>query len=374
MTKSDVVVVGGGIMGCASALALSERGVGCLVLERSVPGAEASSAAAGILGAQVEAHGDGVVARLGLASRSAWEGWAKALVDRTGIDVGYRHVGVGKIALEAGGMRALEDQYGWQAAAGLSFERLDGGGARAKEPALCAGATGALWFADDGVVDPPTLLKALRIAAERAGARFQTGSVVRRIVTEGARARGVELDDGSVIEAGHVVLAAGSWSSLVDGSSLGREAVRPARGQIVELVTTMPPIHSVLFGPRCYLVPRVDGRVLIGSTLELVGFRPGVTAGAVRDLLTAALELVPGLASAAVGRAWSSFRPMTPDRVPLLGTTPIAGLLLATGHFRNGILHAPITGEIVAALVTGTTPPVDISPFSATRLPTDPRP
>jgi glycine oxidase len=143
--------------------------------------------------------------------------------------------------------------------------------------------------------------------------------------------------------------------------------VRPSRGQIVELVTESPVIRGIVYGPGCYLSPRDDGRVLVGSTLEFVDFRPGVTAGAVQALLAAAIRLVPALVEANVSRTWSCFRPATPDELPLLGGTAIEGLYVASGHFRNGIVLTPITAEILAAVIAGERPPMDIAPFSPTR-------
>jgi glycine oxidase len=360
----DVLVIGGGVMGCASALALTKKGLRVRVLERSVPGAEASSAAAGIVGAQVEAHADGPMTRLCVASRALYPAWSDEIRAATGIDVGLRRSGVMRVALDDGELRVITEETAWQAGAGLTIEALDGSAARAREPALAEEVRGAIRFPDDARIDPPLLLRGLRIAAELAGARFQSGAYVRRIAAEGGRVRGVSLEDGSELRAGHVVLAAGSWSGLVEGSSLPADAVRPARGQIVELTTAMPALRGVIFGPGCYLSPRDDGRLLVGSTLEFVGFRPGVTAGAVRDLLTAAIRLVPRLADASVSRTWSSFRPYTRDELPLLGQTSLGGLVLATGHYRNGILLAPITGAIVAALVAGEPLPAEATPFA----------
>jgi glycine oxidase len=364
---SQVLIIGGGVMGCASALELAKLGVAVEVLERSVPGAEASSAAAGILGAQAEAHHDGPLARLCLASRACWPALAEELRERTRLDIGFRRCGVVHATFSAVDLDAAWDALRWQRDAGLSLERLDAAAARQAEPALAATIAGAVRFADDARVDPPLLLRALRIAAERAGARFRTGSLVRRIAVEAGRARGVWLEEGTLLEAEHVVLAAGSWSGLVAGAPLAADTVKPARGQMVELSTAAPLVEAVIYGPRCYLSPRDDGRVLVGSTLEFVGFTPGVTAAAVRDLLAGAIELVPALGEAAMGRSWSSFRPHTRDELPLVGRSAVDGLLLATGHFRNGILLAPITARIVAALVTGTAPPVDLHAFQHDR-------
>jgi glycine oxidase len=191
----------------------------------------------------------------------------------------------------------------------------------------------------------------MRIAAERAGAVFSSGAMVRRVLLDGSVARGVEIEGGEQLRADHVVIAAGSWSNLVPGVPVAADAVRPARGQIIELFAKMPPLRGSVFGKRAYLAPRDDGRVMVGSTLEFVGFERAVTAGAVRDLLAGAIDLVPSLAHAEVTRTWSQFRPYTKNQLPLIGPSSVAGLLLATGHFRNGILLGPV-GRI-ADLVTG---------------------
>ena len=175
------------------------------------------------------------------------------------------------------------------------------------------------------------------------------------------------LDDGKELRAPNVVVAAGSWTSLIDGLGLPAGRVIPARGQIVELELPTPPLSHVVFGPGAYLVPRDDGRVLVGSTLEFVGYEREVTAGAVRDLLVHATALVPSLERASVRATWSNFRPYTKDHLPLLGRTPIGGLFLSTGHYRNGILLAPISAEIVRAAVLGQRPPVALAAFSPER-------
>ncbi|HEY3592768.1 MAG TPA: glycine oxidase ThiO [Polyangiaceae bacterium] len=360
-TTPDVLLIGGGVMGCASALALAESGLRVVVLERSVPGAEASSAAAGILGAQAEAHEPGPFFELARLSLDRYPSWAERLGRATGIDVGYRACGALRVAFADADAAAIERGVAWQREVGLAVERLDTAALALLEPALAA--RGAVLFAGDGRIDPPLLLRALQIAARAAGAQFQTGAYVRAIDVEKGAVRGVSLEDGSRLSCENVVLAAGSWSTLVGGVPLSAGAVRPARGQIVELETPSPPLGRVVFGPRCYLVPRDDGRILIGSTLEFVGYRREVTARAVRDLLDAAIELVPSLADAAIGRMWSSFRPYT-GGLPFLGPTEVRGLVLATGHHRNGILLAPITAEIVRGAVRGEKSPIDLLPFA----------
>lgn len=365
--KTSVVIVGGGVMGCAAAYELSRLGVAVTVLERSVPGAEASSAAAGILGAQVEAHGAGPLMELGLLSRALYPALVKELEQASGISIGYRKCGVVKVAYEARTVTQLGRELAWQGKAKLQLQRLTASALATREPALSRELAGGMWFRDDAVLEPRALLSALRVAAERAGASFRSGSFVKRIALDDGRAAGVELDDGDSVQGSHVVLAAGSWTSLVDAPRSDGPRVVPARGQIVEVKTSVPLLDSVVFGPDCYLVPRADGRLLIGSTLEFVGFRREVTAGAVAKLLGAAIRLLPALAEAELSATWSSFRPYTSDELPLLGPSTTPGLVLMSGHYRNGILLAPISARIVADSVTGKKPPIDLAPFSPER-------
>jgi glycine oxidase len=365
---AQVIVIGGGVMGCASAYALARDGADVTVLERSVPGAEASSAAAGMLGAQVEAHRDDAMFRLCLESRRRFPAWAASLREETGIDVELRPSGILRVAVSPAEHRELTARVAFQVEGGLGARVIDADSLASIEPRLASGLAGGVWFEDDARVDPPSLLRALRIAAERRGAKFVSGATVRRLIVEGQRARGALLDDGRPMHADHVVVAAGSWSSSIEGLALPGAGVRPARGQIVLVRTPVPILSTVVFGSGAYLCPRDDGRVLIGSTLEFVGFRRGVTAGAIERLLRAAIELVPGLEDADFDSAWSSFRPYTEDELPLLGPSGVEGLSLATGHYRNGILLAPITGEIVSALARGAPPPVDLTPFSFRRF------
>jgi glycine oxidase len=362
-----VVIVGGGVMGSACAWKLAEAGARVVVLEKSVPGAEASSAAAGILGAHAEAHGPGPMADLLLASLRRYESWAKALSAQTGIDVELRRCGVLRVAFDRAALLGARRDTAWMQRAARDVETLSAARVRKLEPSL-SDTAGALLFPTDARVDPKLLFRAVHIAAQRAGAAFESGAYVKKVLVDAGTARGVLVEDGTEYSAPVVIVAAGSWSTLVAGTPIGNDAVVPARGQVVELSTPAPPVSHVVMGPRCYLVPRDDGRVLVGATVEFVGYRREVTAGAVRDLLDAALELVPSLEGAILRDAWSSFRPFTPDELPLLGRTGVDGLLLATGHYRNGILLAPITAEILAAIATGRAPPVDVAPFEAARL------
>jgi glycine oxidase len=370
--SAPVVVVGGGVMGCAAAYELARQGLPVTVLERSVPGAEASSAAAGILGAQVEAHHPGPMTELGLASLALYPALVKDLERASGVSLGYRRSGVLKVRYQASEVAQLARELAWQKRQRLPLERLSRAALREREPALAPELAGGLWFEQDATLDPRALLAALRVAAEKAGAKFQSGAFVQSIAEVGGRAVGVELSDGSVVKGDHVVLAAGSWTSLVARRASEAPRVVPARGQIVELKTSVPPLSSIVFGPDCYVVPRADGRVLVGSTLEFVGYKREVTAGAVAKLLAAAIRLVPALAEAELSATWSSFRPYTSDELPLLGPSATPGLILMSGHYRNGILLAPISAKIVAACVTGRKPPVELAPFAPDRATTRP--
>jgi glycine oxidase len=353
-------------MGSGSAWMLARAGAKVVVLERSVPGAEASSAAAGILGAHAEAHRPGPMADLLLAGLGRHADWASELARETGIDVEFRRSGVLSTRPTRKEASRLVKEVAWMRSP-RRVRPVDGGAVRKLEPALAPTAGGVL-FSDDARVDPKRLFRAVHIAAQAAGARFETGAYVERVLVENGRAAGVAVEGGQEYRAPVVVVAAGSWSTLVRGTPLAPRTVIPARGQILELEARAPLLSHVVFGGRCYLVPRDDGRILVGSTLEFVGYRREVTAGGMRDLLDAAIELLPALAESRVSASWSNFRPYTTDELPLLGRTRVPGLLLATGHYRNGILLAPITAEIVASLALGKTPAVDVSPFEAARL------
>lgn len=361
---SDVVVVGGGVMGCLTALRLAQSGLSVTVLERSVPGAEASSAAAGILGPAVEAHhghsgghphpgrrpAQETLLTLGLRSRELHALLATELREEHGIDVGFRRSGVMRVAIHEEERAALSAHAKLVRGRAL-VEVIDGDEARRREAALGPAVLAALELPEEAQLDPPVLLNALAIAAERAGARFVTATV-RGIELDGGRARGVMLD-GGVLSAEHVVVAAGSWTSLVPGLRLDAANVHPVRGQLLATRTRPPVFHRVIFGAGGYVVTRPDGRVLCGSTEERVGFARDVTFAGLASIVALATTLAPSLASAPVQAHWSSFRPGTADDLPLIGPAGPEGLWLASGHYRNGILLAPITAELLRDAILG---------------------
>ncbi|RKH37415.1 glycine oxidase ThiO [Corallococcus sicarius] len=361
MGTSDVLVVGGGVMGCGIALRLRQAGARVTVLERSIPGAEASSAAAGILAPQWESEGPGPFFELCLRSRALYGQFATELRELSGVDIAYRPCGLLRVAFDEADHHHVESTVGWQHGMGLRAVLLDGKGARELEPRLSPEAVGAAHFPDDHQVDNRLLVRALTMAAARVGATFRSG-YVRGIVHEQGRAVGVDLD-GEVLRADAVVLAAGSWSSLVQGSGVAAQAVRPARGQMVQLQTRLPLLERIVTSAKGYLVPRADGRVIAGSTMEHVGYDKQVTAAGLARILDMALQLCPELGSAPVMETWAGFRPWTQDALPYIGAGPVPGLFLATGHFRNGILLTPITAKLVAQAVLGEKPSVDLTPF-----------
>jgi glycine oxidase len=340
-----IAVIGAGVMGCATALALSERGAReVIVLERAVPGAEASSAAAGILGAQIESQTDEI--ELFRRARGRYREWAEQLRGETGIDVGYKQCGALQIARSEADAEALAQKVDAQKRLGLVAELVDGARAREIEPALADGLRCIAHYPEESQVDPPALLRALVAAvSRRKGVTMRSGVTVRGLLVESDRCAGVRLEDGEV-RADATVLAAGSWSSLLAGLPATLPEVKPVRGQIVQLEERPPRVRTIVFGDHGYVVPRGDGRVLCGSTMEHAGFRREVTAAGVMTILAKALALVPSLGEAQLAATWSSFRPHADSR--LVGPSPMPGLFLATGHHRNGILLARETGERVA--------------------------
>jgi len=364
--NADVVVVGAGLQGCGVALRLSQAGRSVVVLERSVPGAEASSAAGGILSPGVEAVEPGPFYDLCARSLERYAAFVDEVEGLSGLWVGFRAGGTLEVALDDRMAQVLAGRAAKLARVGAPVDVLDGDAARRLEPALSAEARGALYFPGEASVDPRLLGRALHLAASQAGARFVPGQV-RRIAFERDRVAGVDHESGR-IAAPAVVLAAGAWSLQVEGNRLPPGSVRPVRGQIAVLDTRPPLLSRVVFSEKGYVVPRPDGRILCGSTMEEAGFEKAVTAGGLLHVLELAVEIAPRLAGAPVVETWSNFRPATPDGEPILGPGPAEGLFYATGHYRNGILLAPITADAVSSAVLGRPPPLDLSPFSAARL------
>ena len=363
---ADCVVIGGGVVGCAVALRLRQAGLGVTLLERGTPGREATWAAAGMLSPQAEADGPGPALDFGLRSRDLYPAFAEEVGGLSGIDVGYRACGVIWLALSDDDEARLGQREAWQRRAGLPLERLGARALHEAEPGLTADLRFGLLFPGDHQVDARRLGEALAAAALRAGVRIVAGRRARRLVVEGGRVAAVAAD-AETIATPHAVLAAGAWSCEIEGAGLPPGAVRPVRGQIVELDPATP-LRRVVFTASGYLVPKPRGRLLAGSTMEEAGFVKEVTVAGVRGILEAASRLVPALGTAPITDLWAGFRPMSVDTKPILGPGPLPGRTYATGHGRKGVLHAPLTAAVVADVGTGAAPRFDLAPFAYTRL------
>jgi glycine oxidase len=350
--QPDVIVIGGGLLGCSVAYRLTKDAARVLVLERSVPGAEASSAAAGILGPTVESFEEALALQLGRRSRELHAELAEELDELFGVDVGFRRCGVIKVAFDAGELEKLEGQASKLRAQGVDCELWSSEELMQEEPASNPEAAGALSIAEDAQVEPKKLLSTVALAAEHEGATFRSGSTVRAIKVEGGRVRGVQLDE-EMLQADRVVVAAGSWTTLVPGVPFDSQTIFPVRGQIVATQSRPPIFRRIVFGAGGYVVTRPDGRILCGSTMERVGFERGTTFGGMAEVIHKATRIAPRLRSAPIEGHWSSFRPGTPDGLPLVGETRIEGLFVASGHYRNGILLAPLTAELIADALAG---------------------
>jgi glycine oxidase len=346
-----VAIVGGGVIGFACAAALAGDGVRVDLIERGEPGGEASSAAAGILGAQLEGRDHAHLLKLLVQARAQYPEWAAQLREESGVDIGYRQNGVIRIARTEQEHQAVSTEVDWQRQQGLSAELLGPQAARDIEPEIAPSTLSAAYFADDAQVDPPSLMRALVRVADRRGVVVHRESA-RWLVREGGRCVGVKTDTEE-LRSDAVVIAAGSWSSLLGGMPSDLPVVRPARGQIVLLEERPERLRTTVAFGNAYAVPRGDGRVVCGSTMEFVGYRSEVTAAGVQAILAAALGAVPALEGAKVARSWSGLRPYVEPHVPLVGASAMPGLFMATGHFRNGILLAKSTADAICESILG---------------------
>ncbi|MEK6300863.1 MAG: glycine oxidase ThiO [Acidobacteriota bacterium] len=363
--NNDVIIAGGGVIGCSIALKLAEAGLGVTLLERGRVGCEASRAAAGMLAAQSETTGAGPFSDLCLQSRSMYREFAAHLTEASGIDIEYNDQGLLFVMLD--GEEAATRWVSAQTEAGTELERLSPSAVRDFEPAVTESATGAIFIPGDHQVENRRLMDALEVAIRRAGVQLVEGAEVTALTAHRGKVTGV-VSNGDRFDAAVVVVAAGTWSSrLIEPLRLNVKVI-PARGQMIAVRGQGCSINRALQSSKVYLVPRRDGRLLIGATVEYAGFEKGVTVGGISSLLSAAIELAPSLRGFEIAETWSGLRPDTGDHLPILGPAGIDGLVLATGHFRNGILLAPVTAKLIAELIlTGRAPPA-LKPFSNERF------
>ena len=368
-----MIIIGGGVIGLAVAWRLAQQGAGVVLLERGEPGRGASHVAAGMLAPVSEADPrEEPLLRFGIASARAYPGFAGALQEASGLDPGYLRCGTLIAARDRDEAEVLERELQIRTRFGLAVRRLGPTEARRLEPALAPTLRGALEVADDHAVDPRRLTAALLAALRRAGAVVRTGAAVTELeLGPDDAVRAVRLSDGERLLGEAVVVAAGAWSAGLSGLPPdARVPLRPVKGQIMRLHDPSGPglMTRALRLPAAYLVPRGDGRYVLGATVEERGFDTTVTAGALFELLRDAVELVPGASELVIDELSAGIRPGTPDNAPVIGAGAIPGLYWATGHYRHGILLAPVTAELIAAAVLEGEVPSLGQPFSPGRF------
>ncbi|MFI1412895.1 glycine oxidase ThiO [Streptomyces sp. NPDC020707] len=379
---SDVLVVGGGIIGLVTAWRAAQRGLTTALVDPA-PGGGAAQVAAGMLAAVTELHyGEETLLGLNLASAHRYPDFVAELTGASGQDLGYRRCGTLTVALDADDRAHLRELHALQSRSGLESEWLSGRECRRLEPMLAPGVRGGLRVDGDHQIDPRRLAAALVTACERAGVLFHR-TWAERLGVVRDRATGIVTADGTELSAGQVVLAAGSLSGRLAGVPEDvLPPVRPVKGQVLRLAMPEPApaphnpsapflsrtVRAVVRGSHVYLVPRESGELVVGATSEELGWDTTVTAGGVYELLRDAHELVPGITELPLTETRAGLRPASPDNAPLLGPTGLPGLLLATGHHRNGVLLTPVTGDALAhALTTGELPEV-ARPFTPGRF------
>ncbi|MGZ0202934.1 glycine oxidase ThiO [Streptomyces sp. RM1] len=372
---SDVLVVGGGIIGLVTAWRAAQRGLATAVVDPT-PGGGAAQVAAGMLAAVTELHhGEETLLALNLRSARRYPEFAAELTEASGRDLGYRRCGTLAVALDADDRAQLRELHALQQRCGLESQWLSGRECRRLEPMLAPGVRGGLRVDGDHQIDPRRLAAALLTACERAGVVFHR-VWAERLDVAGGRAAGVTTADGTALAAGRVVLAGGSLSGRLAG--VPREVlppVRPVKGQVLRL--TVPQrcapflsrtVRAVVRGGQVYLVPRENGELVVGATSEELGWDTTVTAGGVYELLRDAHELVPGITELPLTETRAGLRPGSPDNAPLLGPSGLDGLLLATGHHRNGVLLTPVTGDVMGRLLGDGELPQEARPFTPQRF------
>jgi glycine oxidase len=341
----NVIVVGGGVIGLAVARELASRGARVRIIEQRAPGGGATRASAGMLAPLIEGHSPEML-ELGCRSFAEWDGFVGRLRTDAGMEVEYRRSGTLQVARSAAGAASLSALAGDLAARNVAHTLLDGAAARAMEPALSPGIRAGLLIPEHGYVRVAELIAALQAAAARDGVEVIHGHAHQIEQPDGPVL--VAVDDRS-LAADALVIAAGSWSSPLMSPAI---PVRPIRGQLVHLRFASPPVSRVVWGEGCYLVPWNDGSLLVGATSEDVGFDESSTAAGVDGLLAAAAGDVPVSAGATVQEIRVGLRPATPDALPLIGrSSTMRGVFYATGHFRNGVLLAPLTARLLGELI-----------------------
>jgi glycine oxidase len=368
MKKFDVAIAGGGLIGGSIALELARIGLRVGLFDRQEPGQEASWAGAGILSPAPESAAMISLVPLGKASMAIYPEFVHMVEGISGQSTGYRPKGTLQALFSRDAREELSTVIALHHGLGLKAEPLRAEDARELEPSLSEDLEAGVLRPDEASVDNRAMTQAVLEAARRSGVQFFSGSNVDAIWREGGKCAGLTLKNEK-IAAQWTVIAAGCFSANIEGVAT-YAPVRPAKGQMIALRADDLKIERVLWSENIYLVPRNDGRILAGATVEYTGFEKDVTAGGIEKILAGAIELSPGLANARVEETWAGLRPDSPDHLPILGPTDIDGLLIATGHFRGGILLTPITARLVSEWVTQQRVSVDWDRFSPMRFQT----
>jgi glycine oxidase len=372
----SVAIIGAGVVGLGIAWRLAARGVNVSVFDRGAAGSGATHAAAGMLAACAEAEpGEEALVALGRKSQARWPSFAEELKQASGVDVELRREGTLVIALTADDQARLFHHLEFQRRLDLPLQWISAAETRKREPHLAGKLAGAVFAPEDHQVDNRKLAVALLVAARAAGAGIHEHTPVTTIASHGRRVDGVVLADGTRYAADVVVLAAGAWSRSIASSIAGLAPqalppVRPIKGQMLALRmdSAAPLVTHVIWGPGIYMVPRLDGRLIMGATVEEKGFDPTLTAGGLLTLLEAAWRAIPAIEELPIDEMWVGHRPGSRDDAPILGPGPLDGLIYATGHHRNGILLAPVTADAIARLVLHGTLDPAIRPFGIERF------
>jgi glycine oxidase len=351
---AEIVVVGSGIIGLGVAYELARRGARVTVVDARAAGLGASQASAGVLAPYIEAPAQGALRDLSVESLGLYDEFVARVTKDARTEVEYRRAGTVDVALDADEAERLKATAGVLGTLGVRMEWLEGVEIFRLAPAIAPAAVGALFVPDHALVSAPGLVRALVRAGDAHGVSHRSGTRVTKITRHGDRLSvhiGADTAAGAseTLIADNVVIAAGSWSGQIDTGEAPSVPVRPVRGQLLHLAWNAAPFEHVLWGARCYMVPWQDGTVLVGATVEEVGFAEEVTVAGVHTLLSAAAELVPDTMSARFKEARVGLRPASSDTVPVIGPSPeMPGLFYATGHYRNGILLAPLTAVMLA--------------------------
>ena len=362
----DVIIVGGGVIGCSIAWRFAQAGLKVTIFERGRVGCEASRAAAGMLTPQGGATGPGPFFDLCLRSRAMYRSFADELTEASCIDVEYKDEGTLFVVLGHEDEEQKTKWAEWQMEAGLPIEDVSND-LHKLEPAVTKKATRAIFLPEEHQVENRRLMDALEAAVIRAGVELKQGADVSALSTDRGNVTGV-VSNGERFAAGCVIVAAGAWSSpLLKPLGLNIEVI-PALGQMIAVRIRQSPISRVVHASDVYIVPRRDGRILIGATVEYAGFQKLITVSATKHLLNAAVELVPSLESAEIVETWSGLRPDTADHLPVIGPSGARNLWLATGHFRNGILLAPLTAEMITDSIINRRLSSELRPFGVDRF------